>query len=133
MNIKDPELDNLEKRLRVLNRSLLSENHMRLDESEANYLMKGHATELIEKVWLPNTHHNSSYAKIYGVQAKDNTNGRYLWIYLYYRGSLYKCYDLKRAFDLIDRLREVNQLETKEIKVNKKIVAKQKLLQMSSN
>jgi hypothetical protein len=133
MNTKDPELDLLEKKLRVLNRSLLSENHMHLDESEANYLMKGYATDLIEKVWLPNTHYNSSYVKIYGVQLKDKTNGRYLWIYLYYRGSLYKCYDLKRAFDLIDKLREVNDLETKEIKVNKKNAAKQKLLQITSN
>ena len=133
METTDNELEMLEKKHRLLQRKLLATNQLNLIENEAMYLMKGHATELIDKVWIPNRHISSSYAKIYGVIGKDNSNGRYLWIYLYFDENLYKCYDLKKAFELSEKLKEFNELEMKIFKLNKKNTIKQKLLHMSSN
>lgn len=133
METKDNELELLEKKYRMLQRKLLSSNQMNITENEADYLMKGYATELIDKVWILNRQITSSYARIYGIVRKERQGGRYIWIYVYFNETLYKCHDLKSAFELTDKLHEFYGLEMKIFKLNKKNVIKQKLLQISSN
>jgi len=127
------ELVVLEKQLKVLNKNLQSRNNLFVMEHEALYLMKGYATELIDKVYLLSTNRKTAFAKIFGVEAKDQSNGRYLWIYLFYNDSLYKCYNLRSAYEITEELKEINELERKINKLSKKIAAKEKLLQISSN
>lgn len=127
------ELAILEKQLKVLNKNLQSRNQLFVMEQEALYLMKGYATELIDKVFLLNKNRAATFAKIFGVEAKDQSNGRYLWIYMFYNNSLYKCYDLRSAYEIIDDLKVFNDLDRKIDKLSKKIAAKEKLLQISSN
>lgn len=127
------ELAVLEKQLKVLNKNLHSRNHLSVMEQEALYLMKGFATELIDKVFLLNVNKKTTFAKIFGVQAKDQSNGRYVWIYLFYNNSLFKCHNLKIAYEVIDDIKEINNLERKIDKLSRKIAAKEKLFQISSN
>lgn len=133
METKDQKLTAIEKRLRSLNKSLLTQNHLNLVEQEAEYLMKGFATELIEKVYILDENRSMAYAKVYGVIAKDQSFGRYVWIYLFYDEHLYKCRDIKSVYDLIDVLKEVNQLKREVVRINKRLIVKEKLLQISTN
>lgn len=123
----------LEKQLKILNKRLLSNTQLSVSEQEAEYLIKGFATELIDKSWVLDKNRNITYAKIYGVQAKEQSNGRYLWIYLFYNNSLYKCYNLKLAFDIIDELKKICELERKINRISKRITNRENLLQISSN
>lgn len=127
------ELAVLEKQLKVLNKNLQSKNQLLVMEHEALYLMKGFSTELVDKVYLLNKNRVTTFATIFGVEAKDQSNGRYVWVYLFYNNSLYKCYNLGFAYEIIDDLRELNNLEIKIDKLSKKIAAKEKFLQISSN
>ena len=129
----EEELAVLEKQLKVLNKNLQSRNQLSVMEQEALYLMKGFATELIDKVYLLSINRKTAFASIFGVEAKDQSNGRYVWIYLFYNNSLFKCYNLKIAYEVIDDLKELNNLERKIDKLSRKIAAKEKLLQISSN
>jgi hypothetical protein len=84
----------------------LSHNRLSLCQQEAEYLLKGAATELIEIKTL-----YELPFKIYGVVGSDQTYGRYVWIYVYYNESLWKCYSLEDAFDLKERIKEYQELE----------------------
>jgi hypothetical protein len=133
MKTNYPETKELEKQKTALWKALTNnDNCMFLNESEAMYLMKGQATDLIDLIHVKSLY-NVNEIKIFGVQAADKTKGKYVWIYLYHRYRLIKCKNLMDAYDKVRLINENNELEIKIDKLEKKLKAQQKLLQVCDN
>lgn len=131
---KNTELLSIERKVRGAWTSITSNNCMWISgEREAHYLLKGHATELIDKVWLPQHYQDKAYPEIYGVVAANQSDGRYVWIYLYYRHHLWKCNDIRKAYDIIEKIKEHDKLEKKERVMRRKFMSQQKLLSVCKN
>jgi|GEM_PF-4526566 len=134
MITKNEELECLERKIRGLWRSISSNNCLWISgEAEAKYLINGHATELIQRSWLPCIYERESFSKIYGVIAADNSNGRYVWVYLYYRNHIWKCHNIRKAFEIEDKIKKHNEVEVKRYRLSKKIDAKKKLITVCNN
>lgn len=134
MITKNEELECLEMKIRSLWRSISSNNCLWISgESEAKYLLNGHATELIQKSWLPCFYEREAYSKIYGVIATDNSDGRYGWIYLHYRNHIWKCCNIRQAFEIEDKLKKHNEVEEKKYRLRKKLESRKRLITVCNN
>jgi hypothetical protein len=85
------------------------------------------------KIHIPNYFEKNAYACIHGVCAANRLSGRYLWIYLTYRHQLWKCYNIKDAFDLIERTKSHNQLEDEYLRECHKPTPNRRLISASDN
>jgi hypothetical protein len=134
MKIRNEELAALEKQTKSLWKSIYSRDFLRLNNpKELEYLMSGHATELVQKIMIRYPHNDLHSAHIYGVQAADRTSNRYCWVYVYYNSKLWKVWSLVEAFDLVSKLRQHAELEDKEEKLAQKIDIQAKVLTASKN
>ena len=104
-------------------------NSLSFSRNEIKYLMSGHATELISMHRIMFAHSIKEVkeqdtwdkAYIYGVVANDQTKGKYVWIYLYYDCSFWKCQDITHACAMINELREYEELDYKLSKAENKL------------
>ncbi|GAA4460346.1 hypothetical protein GCM10023093_02820 [Nemorincola caseinilytica] len=132
--MKDPELLSLEKRIRNLLSYILATNNLYVgSEKEAKYLLDGHATELIQKIKLPLIYDKNASLEIYGMIAANQSNGRYVWIYLYYWNKIWKCNNLESAFEFINKYREYYKLHEEKELYLRKAESKRKLLEVTKN
>ena len=100
---------------------------------EAEYLLCGYASELIDKIWLPCVYETNAYSQIHGVVAADRSEGRYVWIYVFYRHHIWKCYNIRFAYELIEKIKEYNKLEEQKNKLQRKLDSKKKLITICDN
>ena len=99
------------------------------NESEAIYLLQGHASELINTETIEFTNKGESKrAKIVGIVAKDQSEGRYLAFYLHYKFHIWRCFYLREAYDIIDGLIELANVRGEIAKAEKKKLSKVKAL-----
>lgn len=133
MKTLNPEIKELEKQKTTIWKALTDHNNcLFLNENEAMYLMKGHATDLIDLIEVKSVY-NINEIKIFGVQAADKTRGKYVWVYLYHRHRLIKCRNLTDAYAKVRLINENNELEFKILRLEKKLKVQQKLLQVCDN
>jgi hypothetical protein len=121
MTTTNLELTLLERKVRASMRSLDANSLWVNGENEAAYLMSGRSTELIDQIMISYSNDCFHYAKLYGVVASDQKSGRYCYIYLHYKRNLWKCYSIKGAFDIAEKLSEHDKLEQKFMRLKKKI------------
>ncbi len=129
--MRNPELLSLERKERAT-WNAIKHRSMWVGEKEAEYLMSGDATELIQSVFMPDNEYHS-HAKVYGVIAADTSRSRYLWVYLFYWNHLWRCGDLETAYKLIERIKQYNTLRKSIKKLERTIERQQKLLLQSVN
>lgn len=102
-------------------------------KNEIEYLLKGHATELIESMPLPQYYDKGKRAFIYGVIAAEREYRRYVWIYFVYDNHFWKCRDIKHSFEIIERLKGYNELVKDSCNLSDKIFAENKKLEICNN
>lgn len=88
-------------------------------DSEANYLVGGHATELLDKVCF--NYSTGKSAIVYGIEAAQKDRGRYVWIYLYFHNHIWKCHDIPKAYKIIERLKDYDNARKLESKLLDKL------------
>lgn len=76
-------------------------------DNEANYLLGGNATELLDSICLD--YSTGERAKIYGIVAANREKGRYVWIYLYSHNRIWRCHSIPGAYKIIEKLKEYNE------------------------
>ncbi|MEZ4723009.1 MAG: hypothetical protein R2813_14130 [Flavobacteriales bacterium] len=129
ISVEKIKIKSFQRRLTGLWTSLTSRNCMWVSgDKEVNYLLGGHATELIEKIWLGHSYYEYRNAEIYGIVAADRHRGRYVWVYLYYGHHLWKCHDVKQAFDLANKIKAYNFEKGKLRKLDNRMDRNRKLL-----
>lgn len=136
----------LYKKYKLLRKNFRS--YLDIQPNEAKYLMSGYCTELVDEITIVyrkytekddkkfNDSPHLYKAKIYGVRAKDNSSGRYCFIYIYFRYYLIKCNSLDAAYELIPIIKEQNILNDKIIALEHKsyeLYRKQKKIASESN
>lgn len=101
------------------------DNSLNVSPNEANYLLSGHCTELIDMISVRDRKYTEEddkklndsphdyYAKIYGVVAANQSKGRYCYIYLHFERFVIKCWCLEAAYSLIPTLKECCKLSDK--------------------
>jgi hypothetical protein len=124
----------LERKTRGLWRSISSNKCLWISgEQEAKYLLSGHATELIQSTWLTCVYERDASSKIYGIVAADKSNGRYVWVYLYYRHHIWKCNTIRQALEIEDKIKKHNELEMKKCRLSRRLEANKKLITVCNN
>ena len=107
--------------------NIISKNSIVLSGSkEVEYLMGGRATELIEKVRVCYGSSCFAVAEIYGILAADQTNGKYLWVYLVFKNHFWKCKSLRNAYEIIGEVEEHHKLEEKLVQLRKSLRSRKK-------
>ena len=133
MLTKQTELTTLERQVRGLWASITSGAMWVSGKSEAEYLIGGHTTDMIEKTWVPNWCERYAHAFVYGVIAADKSEWRYVWIYLFYRHHIWRCHNLKEAIKLIKRIEVHNKFEQKLRRLERRLEAKCRTTQACCN
>lgn len=134
MGFKNHELETLQRKVIGSWRSITSNNCLWVsNDREAEYLISGHATELIEKIWLPCVYDNETYLKIYGVVAADRSEGRYVWIYVHYRHHIWKAHSIRHAYEIENKIKHHNKLEQKKYRMQRRLESRQKLIPICKN
>ena len=104
--------------------------HLRGKLNEAEYLMSGGVTELVESVWIPSVFERDAHARIYGVVAQNRKANRYVWIYLYYRNHIWSCWSIKEAIQLVDKLKEHENLRKGQEVLERKLKREENKLKL---
>jgi len=133
MKINNPEIQEIEKELRILSRRLDAGNCISCSENEVNNLMSGHATDLIDTVYIFTQSEGKNYVRIYGVVAQERKTRRYVWVYVYHYYRLWKCHRIEDAYEIVQKVKDKVRLEEKISKLTRVINNKQNRLQISSN
>lgn len=115
-----------------MRQSLYSNSIWISGEREANYLMSGHATELLDTISL--SFSDSEKARVYGVVAADRSKGRYVWIYLFCFHHLWHCHSISDAYKIVEKIKAYRELQMKENKLfNKMLLERRKELKRKEN